>query len=92
MSLILDSEVFTAEMTNDSITIIESMGVRQISVFNATAVNGTVIGTKKLGALASSNINIEQDDSFTVKAIDGSVVKNLTITAPAGCTLKIVAQ
>jgi len=89
---ILDSGVFTYELATDTLTIIESMGVKQISVFNGTAVVGTVLGTKKLGALSSAALNLGEGDSFTVKAIDASVIKNLTIDAPAGCTLKIVAQ
>lgn len=89
---ILESEVFTYQLTADTLVITESMGVKQVSVFNGTTTVGTVLGNKTLGALASAPIDVDENDTFTVRAVDGSVIKTLTINAPAGCTLKIVAQ
>lgn len=92
MSLILESEIFTKEITNGSLTIVENFGVRQVSVFCSTATAGTVEGARTLGSNTSDPINVEENDTFTVRAIEGSVIKNLVITAPVGCTLKVVAQ
>ena len=89
---VLESQVFTGELTNDTLTITESMGVKRVSVFNGSAVTGTVLGNRNLGGLAPTTIDIVQGDSFTVDAPDASVIKSLVINAPAGCTLKIVAQ
>lgn len=89
---VLDSGVFTYELTNDSITIVESMGVKQISVYNGTATDGTVLGTRKLGALASSALTVNQGKTVGAVANEGSVIKNLVITAPLGCTLEIMVQ
>ena len=92
MSLVLDSAIFTGELATATVTITEAMGVRRVSVFNGTATSGTVLGSKTLGSLASSVINVADGETFTVDAIEGSVIKNLVIDAPAGCTLKVVAQ
>jgi len=92
MSQILDSPIFTGELTASSLTITASMGVKRVSVYNSSAVSATVLGTLSLGSTASSVINVSESETFTVEAIDASVIKNLVITAPAGSTLKIVAQ
>jgi hypothetical protein len=88
----LKSEVFTYQLTSGSITITESMGLKQVCVFNGTSVTGTVLGGKTIGAYAPTEIEVEEKDSFIVRAVDASVIIGLTITAPLGCTLKIVAQ
>lgn len=92
MSGIIPSGIFTTELTSGTLTITESMGVKQISVYNGTATAGTVTGTRKLGSTSSSAINVAESETFTVVAIEGEVITSLTITAPVGCTLKIVAQ
>lgn len=89
---VLRSEIFTYELSGDSITIQEGMGVKQVSIYNSTAIAGTAVGDKKLGALSPAPITIGEKDTFTVKAVDASVIVGLTIDAPVGCTLKIVAQ
>ena len=88
---VLKSDVFTAEITNDSITITESMGVRMLSVYNPTTTAGTVIGTQKLGDISPTPINLEEGETYTVAAIEASVLGSLVITAPLGSTLKITA-
>ena len=88
---VLESGIFTEEITNDTLTITESMGVKQVSIFNGTATAGTVTGTQKLGDRTPSAINVEQGDTFTVNALEAAVIKNLVIAAPAGCTLKVIA-
>ena len=88
---VLDSGIFTNQLSDGTLTLSENMGVREISVFNSSAVDGTVLGTQKLGGTSPSAITLTQGETFTVNAIEGSVLKNLTITSPSGCTLKIVA-
>ena len=92
MSQILDSPIFTGELTSSTLTITASMGVKRVSVFNSSAVSATILGNLNLGDVASSVINVAEGETFTVEAIDASVIKNLVVTSPAGCTLKIVAQ
>jgi hypothetical protein len=92
MSGIIKSKIFTYQLTGNTLTIIESYGLKQISVFCGTETSGTVTGTRRLGALQSEPIDVEQDETVTIKAIEGDVLTDLTIEAPAGCTLKIVAQ
>jgi len=91
MSLVLDDGVFTTELVGGTLIIVENYGVRKISVSNASEVVGTVTGQQRLGALASSSINLQLNDTITIIATDGAVIKNLTIVSPADCLLKIVA-
>jgi len=88
---VLETGIFTQQLTNDTLIIMESMGVKEISIYNGSAVIGTVLGSQKLGALSSSAIDVDESETVTVNALEASVIKNLVITAPAGCTLKIIA-
>jgi len=88
---VLESGIFTTELTNDSLIITESMGVKEVSIFNASSTSGTVTGSQKLLGTPSSAINVAEAETFTVNALEASVIKNLSIVSPAGCTLKIVA-
>jgi hypothetical protein len=91
MSTIL-TETFTTELTNNSITLTEGMGVRAITVYCTTTTSGTVTGSQPLGSISSSAITITQNTSFNQSAIGTGVLTGLTITAPASCTLIVVAQ
>ena len=92
MSIGLESEVFTTEITNSVLTVVQNMGVQQISIYNSSAINGTVTGSRSLGSTASSALTIAEGQTVTFKAIDASVIESLTIVAPSGCTLQIIAQ
>jgi hypothetical protein len=92
MAAALESEVFTSEITNSSLTITPSMGVQKLSVYNGTTTAGTILGNRTLGATTSSALNIAEGETVTVTAIEASVIDSLVITAPSGCTLKIIAQ
>ena len=85
-------EVFTGELTSDTLIITQSMGASRISIFNGTAVVGTVTGAKYLGVLPPSALNVAEDSSVNITASDSaSVLDGVTIVAPAGCTLSIIA-
>ena len=86
------ADIFTTELTNSSLTITEDMGVTAISIYNSTAVVGTVRGSRKLGSNSSSNINVTEKMTYTISTKDAAVIKSLVITAPSGCTLKITAE
>ena len=92
MAIGLESVVFTTELSTSSLVINQNMGVQQISIFNASATAGSVTGTRSLGSVASTAISIAESQTVTIKAIDASVIEALTIDAPAGCTLQIIAQ
>ena len=83
---------FTYELTNSVIVTEPDMGIRAISIFCATSTTGTVIGGTNLGSLASTALNIAQDESITFVADEAGSLGQITITAPAGCTLQIIAQ
>ena len=88
----LKAGIFTTELTNSTLTITQSMGVRVISIYNGTSTAGTVTGDQKLGSTASSAINVTEGMTYTVAGNEASTIQSLTIVAPAGCTLKITAQ
>ena len=94
MSIGLEAKIWTYELTNGTISIDESDGVRSITVFNGSTVNGTVTGssTETVGGLNSSAITVTEGMTYTVSGADATVIKEFTITAPLGCTLKITAE
>ena len=84
-------DVFTAEITNTTITATDDDGLTKISVFNGSAVAGTITGTKKAFGLSPSAINIAQNETVTITASDANRLTGLTIVAPSNCTLKVIA-
>jgi len=90
----LTAKIFTYELTNDSISLTPEMGVLGISIFNNSAVNGSVTGTQNLGGLPPTALTVEQDKSVTFSSIGNlnAPISGLIITAPIGCTLQIIAQ
>ena len=83
---------FTYELTNSNIVTDADMGIRAISIFCSTSTAGTVIGGTNLGSLSSTYLTIAQDESITFVADEAGSLGQITITAPAGCTLQIIAQ
>ncbi len=90
----LKASVFTDELTNDTLTITPEMGVLGISIYNNSAVNGTVLGSQKLAGVNPSALTIEENKSVTFSSIGNlnAPISGLVITAPSGCTLQIIAQ
>ena len=92
MELPIIDDVYTGDLTNDTLVITASMGVKKISVFNGGATVGTVTGGKQLGTLPSSALNVEEGASVNITATEGAnILDGVTIDAPAGCTLSIIA-
>lgn len=85
----LEQKVFTTALTSDSITILTSSNLKAVSVYNASAVNGTIRGTLQVGTVTSTNIELGENESYNIVALGASVLDGITITAPAGCTLNI---
>lgn len=91
MEPIIDA-VFTGELTNDTLIITSDMGVKKISIYNGTSVVGTVTGSKMLGTLPSSALNITERASVNItSSAEATLLDGVTIVAPAGCTLSIIA-
>ena len=89
----LYTELFTKELTNDTLTITSGMGVLAVSVFCSSATSGTVTGTKTLQGIASSSLTVEQNQTITITSTDGGTpISGVVIDAPSGCTLQVMAQ
>ena len=87
---ILGNEIFTKQLTNTSLVITEDMGVGSISVY-ATTGTGTILGTGVLAGEASAAIDVAEGNSITISVLQ-KTIGPLTITAPSGVTLIIIAN
>ena len=88
---VLDTETFTKSLTDDSLTIEKSWGVRKLSVYNASSVAGTIDGKSPIGGNISEPIDIGEAQTATVTSDNATVLEKIVITAPLGCTLNIIA-
>ena len=91
MELPLTDGVYTSALTNSSLVLIQGVGVKKVSVYNTSATAGTVLGSQNLGANTPSAVNVSENETLVLTATNGSILKDVTITAPVGCTLNIVA-
>ncbi len=87
---ILGNEIFTKQLTNSSLVITEDMGVGSVSVFSTTG-TGTILGTGVLAGEASTAVDVAEGNSITI-SVEQKTIGPLTITAPSGCTLIIIAN
>lgn len=92
---ILGNEIFTFALTGSgsdaTLTIEEEDGVGSVSVLCTTSTGGTIQGTGVVGGEASTSIAVSENNTITVSA-QGKSLGQLTITAPDGCTLLIIAN
>jgi hypothetical protein len=89
---ILGNEIFTQVLASSSLNITEDDGVGIISVLCTTATAGTILGNATIDGKASTAISVTENNSITVSTTSGSSLGTLTITAPAGCSLTIIAN
>ena len=90
---ILGNEIFTQVLTGvESLNITEDDGVGVISVLCTSVVAGTILGNATIDGRASQAISVTEDNSVTISATSGKTLGTLTITAPSGCTLTIIAN
>lgn len=88
----IQTKTFTTELTNGTLTIDPSWGIRAVSVFCNSTTTGTITGDANLPNFPSTPLTIDQDKSVGVQAIGTGVLYGLVIDAPSGCTLQIIAQ
>lgn len=91
---ILDNPIFTYTLTGSgTFSTNTNDGIRKISVYNPSAVTGTVLGTTttKVNGITPTAVNVQQNETWTCEATDSTVLGALTITAPTSCTLIITA-
>lgn len=83
--------VFTGNLTNRTLIIKSYMSIEQISLACTTDTAGTVQGNLVLlGDLASSPITLSKDSVPTIITYN-SVMEDITIEAPTGCNIEILA-
>lgn len=92
MPTILGNKIFTFTLTNDTLTLSETNGVVAVSIQCTTSTAGTVTGSAVVAGESSAAISISEDNSVTISSTNGKPIESLTITAPSGCTLIIVAN
>lgn len=90
---ILGNEIFTQTLTGtESLNITEDDGVGTISVLCTTATAGTILGNATVDGRASEAINVAENNTITISATNGKTLGTVTITAPSGCTLLVIAN
>tara|TARA_R100000406_G_scaffold83102_2_gene65515 strand:+ start:1476 stop:1766 length:291 start_codon:yes stop_codon:yes gene_type:complete len=90
---ILGNEIFTQTLTGtESLNITEADGVGTISVLCTTSTAGTILGAATIDGKASETIDVLENNSVTISASNGKTLGTLTITAPSGCTLLVIAN
>jgi hypothetical protein len=90
---ILGNEIFTQTLTGtESLSITEDDGVGTISILCTTSTAGTILGNAIVDGKASETIDVAEDNSVTISASSGKTLGTVTITAPSGCTLLVVAN
>ncbi len=92
MPTILGNKIFTYTLTNDTLTIAEGNGVVAVSVQCTTSTAGTITGDAVVAGESSAAISITEGNSVTIASTSGKPISALTITAPAGCTLIVIAN
>ena len=92
MPNILGNKIFTFTLTNDTLTIGEGNGVVAVSIQCTTSTAGSVTGDAVVAGESSAAISITEGNSVTIASTNGKPISSLTITAPSGCTLIIVAN
>ena len=90
---ILGNEIFTQVLTGvESLNITEDDGVGIISVLCTSATAGTILGNATIDGKASEAISVTENNSVTISSTSGKTLGTLTITAPSGCNLTIIAN
>ena len=90
---ILGNEIFTQTLNGtESLNITEADGVGTISVLCTTSTAGTILGAATIDGKASETIDVLENNSVTISASNGKALGTLTITAPSGCTLLVIAN
>ena len=90
---ILGNEIFNQTLTGtESLNITEADGVGTISVLCTSSTAGTILGAATIDVKASEAISVAENNSVTISASNGKTLGTLTITAPSGFTLLVIAN
>lgn len=85
-------KVFTYQLTNGTFTISPNDGFTRFSIYNASAVTGTYQGSATSNGIASTAVDVAQNETAVIEVGNAYVIDALTITAPASCTLKLMGS
>ena len=94
---ILGNEIFTQTLVGtaggaETLNITEEDGVATISVLCTSTTAGEITGAAVVDGKASEVIEVSQDNSVTISANGGKTLGTVTISAPNGCTLIVIAN
>jgi hypothetical protein len=85
-------KLFTYQLTNDTFTVSPNDGFTRFSIYNSTATAGSYIGSATSNGIASTAISVAQNETAVIEMGNAYVIEYLLITAPAGCTLKLMGS
>ncbi len=66
-----------------------TMGLDALSIKSINSTAATILGTKKVGSLASDAISLAQDDIVTLSKENG-LLGNFTLTVPVGAKVVLL--
>lgn len=85
-------KLFTYELTNGTFTISTNDGFSRFSIYNATSTAGSYTGNQTANGVDSGAVSVAQNETAVVDVGNAYVIEYLLITAPAGCTLKLMGS
>lgn len=85
-------KVFTYQLTNGTFTISPNDGFTRFSIYNASATTGTYVGSATSNGIESASVDVAQNETAVIEVGNAYVIDSLVITAPAGCTLKLMGS
>ena len=93
MELPLKSRFFTKTVSNGSLTITDSMGVKALTATCTSATAGTVTGETLPAIGASTALTLSQNQTMTFSSpSEQNIITGLTITAGAACTIQVIIE
>lgn len=91
MSFDKKQQIFTTVLTNGILTIEESFGVTVVAI-KLTAGAGFYKGTKKLGDVDSTQIDLVVDKPVTISSEQTKYIDGLIIDCQGGGVIEIIAR
>lgn len=86
----MNSNTFTYSLTNETLDIKAEDSIYALSIVCTSETQGTIRGNAKLRTISSIAIPTEQNQPITISSQNMPLV--VTIVAPSGCTILVLAS
>lgn len=83
---------FVYQFTEQTFVVTADMGIKMISMVNRSSTNGSFTTNRQLGEFTSNEVTLFEDKPATLGSNENQTsLDGITIVAPAGCLLQIMA-